>query len=322
MRRLLILLSVFAFIASACGGGSDSTDTTAADTTTESDSGAEAEEETAEPEPAPEEEAEAEPEPEPEEPADGNPLDALRVPQDFATIQEAVDAAEPGDLVLIDEGVYNESVVVETDNIVIRGVDRQTVVLDGEHSEEMANGIIVFSNGVAVENLTVKNYFSNGVFFTGDYDSDFILRGYRVSYVNALNNRVYGIYAFNAEYGLIDNTYAAGHTDSGYYVGQCQPCSAVLSNNLSEYNTLAYSGTNAGGDLFIVNNEFRMNRIGVTPNTLNSEELARSAARPSPATGSTATATPTPPRAATSGSSPTAWAWCCPGPTTTSSAGT
>ena len=274
MRRLLILLSVFAFIASACGGGSDSTDTTAADTTTESDSGAEAEEETAEPEPAPEEEAEAEPEPEPEEPADDNPLDALRVPQDFATIQEAVDAAEPGDLVLIDEGVYNESVVVETDNIVIRGVDRQTVVLDGEHSEEMANGIIVFSNGVAVENLTVKNYFSNGVFFTGDYDSDFILRGYRVSYVNALNNRVYGIYAFNAEYGLIDNTYAAGHTDSGYYVGQCQPCSAVLSNNLSEYNTLAYSGTNAGGDLFIVNNEFRMNRIGVTPNTLNSEELA------------------------------------------------
>ena len=321
MRRLLILLSVFAFIASACGGGSDSTDT-AAETTGDSDSAAEPEEETAEPEPAPEEDAEAEPEPEPEEPADDNPLDALRVPQDFATIQEAVDAAEPGDLVLIDEGVYNESVVVETDNIVIRGVDRQTVVLDGEHSEEMANGIIVFSNGVAVENLTVKNYFSNGVFFTGDYDSDFILRGYRVSYVNALNNRVYGIYAFNAEYGLFDNTYAAGHTDSGYYIGQCQPCNAVLSNNLSEYNTLAYSGTNAGGDLFIVNNEFRMNRIGVTPNTLNSEELApQRGARPSPATGSTATATPTPPRAATSGSSPMAWAWSCRGPTTTSSAG-
>ena len=94
----------------------------------------------------------------------------------------------------------------ETDNIVIRGVDRQTIVLDGEHSEEMANGIIVFSNGVAVENLTVKNYFSNGVFFTGDYDSDFILR-LPGDYVNALNNRVYGIYAFNAEYGLIDNTY-------------------------------------------------------------------------------------------------------------------
>ncbi|MEM8707251.1 MAG: hypothetical protein AAGE98_12390, partial [Actinomycetota bacterium] len=228
-----------------------------------------------EPEAAEEEPAEEPVEEEAEEaPADDNPLGALRVPQDYATIQEAVDAAEPGDLVLIDEGTYNESVVVETDNVVIRGVDRQTVVLDGMHSEEMANGIIVFGNGVAVENLTVQNYFSNGVFFTGDYDSDFILRGYRVSYVNALNNRVYGIYAFNAEYGLIDNTYAAGHTDSGYYVGQCQPCNAVLSNNLSEYNTLAYSGTNAGGDLYIVNNEFRMNRVGVTPNTLNSEELA------------------------------------------------
>lgn len=276
MRRLLLILSIFALFAAACGGGDD-TDT-ASDADTETDTVEESEPEAeAEPEPAPEPEPEEEPEPEPEpeeEPVDDNPLGALRVPQDYATIQEAVDAAEPGDLVLIDEGTYNESVVVETDNIVIRGVDRQTVVLDGEHSEEMANGIIVFSNGVAVENLTVQNYFSNGVFFTGDYDSDFILHGYRVSYVNALNNRVYGIYAFNAEYGLIDNTYAAGHTDSGYYVGQCQPCNAVLSNNLSEYNTLAYSGTNAGGDLYIVNNEFRMNRIGITPNTLNSEELA------------------------------------------------
>jgi nitrous oxidase accessory protein NosD len=280
MRRFLALLFTLALAAAACGSDPDEG---AGTSTGASEPGADTSEpeEQLDPEPDednPDEDNKVDEEPEPEaeaEPvADPNPLGALRVPEDYPTIQEAVDAAAPGDIVLIGEGVYNESVSVETDNIVIRGVDRQGVVLDGMHSEDLANGIIVFANGVAVENLTVQNYYSNGVFFTGDYDSDFLLEGYRISHVTALNNRKYGLYAFNATYGLIENSYAAGHTDSGYYVGQCQPCRVLLTNNISEYNTLAYSGTNAGGELYVVNNEFRLNRIGVTPNTLSSEELA------------------------------------------------
>src|ERR1700704_5701249 len=55
-----------------------------------------------------------------------------RVPQDYPTIQNGVDAANPGDLVLIDEGDYFESVFVTTPSITLRGVDRNTVVLDGK----------------------------------------------------------------------------------------------------------------------------------------------------------------------------------------------
>ncbi len=296
LRRLFVILIAFAAFASACGGGGDddssadaSSGDGAADTSddggddssddTGSDGGAGEDESTdddggdseADAGSGDDSEAATEPEPE-EEPAPD--YATLRVPDDFATIQEAVDAAQEGDLVLISPGVYHESVSVETDNLVIRGTDRNEVILDGEHKEDMANGVIVFANGVAVENLTVRNYFSNGVFFTGDYDSDFVLHGYRASYITAHNNRKYGIYAFNAEYGLIEHSYAAGHTDSGYYVGQCQPCMAVVQNNISENNTLGYSGTNAGGELYIVNNEFRHNRAGVVPNTLDSEELA------------------------------------------------
>ena len=198
--------------------------------------------------------------------------DALMVPDDYATIQEAVDAAKPGDLVLIGPGTYHEAVIVETDDIVIRGTDRNAVVIDGEHERE--NGFIVFSNGVAIENLTTHSHTSNGVFFTGDYGTDIIVDGYRASYVTAYNNGLYGIYAFNATNGLIEHSYGSGHPDSAFYIGQCNPCNAVIRNVLAENNALGYSGTNASGNLVIQDSEWRGNRIGMVPNTLDGEELA------------------------------------------------
>ncbi|MBD35917.1 MAG: hypothetical protein CL512_04035 [Actinobacteria bacterium] len=203
----------------------------------------------------------------------GDPLPyALRVPDDYDTIQDAVDDALPGDLILIAPGTYYESVIVETDDLVIRGLDRNEVIIDGEH--ERPNGFIVFSNGVAIENLTVHSHTSNGVFFTGDYGTDIIVDGYRASYVTAYNNGLYGIYAFNAQNGVFENSYGSGHPDSGFYIGQCNPCNAVIDNVISEHNALGYSGTNASDNIVIMNSIFRHNRLGVVPNTLDSEELA------------------------------------------------
>jgi plastocyanin len=104
-----------------------------------------------------------------------------RVPEDHRTIQAAVDAAKPGDLVLIGPGVYREEVKVRTPSLVIRGRDRNTVIIDGEFRR--ANAISVTADGVAVENLTVRNAKVNGLFWTG-------VIGYRASYVTATNNEV------------------------------------------------------------------------------------------------------------------------------------
>jgi len=196
----------------------------------------------------------------------------IRVPADHDTIQAAVDAAEPGDMVLISEGVYAEQVTIETDGLTVRGVDRNGTVLDGGGTLE--NGVMVLADGVAVENLTTRNYRSNGVLFTGDYGSGRTLRGYRVAYVTAADNGLYGIYAFNARGGLIEQSYASGHPDSGFYIGQCNPCDALIRNVIAEFNAVGYQGTNAGGNLVITSSVWARNRVGLQPNSSVKERLA------------------------------------------------
>jgi hypothetical protein len=218
----------------------------------------------------------------------------LRVPDEHATIQAAVDAAQPGDLVLIAPGTYRESVYIDTERVVLRGLDRDTVVLDGGY--ELADGILVASDGVAIENLTVMRYRQNGVLISGAFASasrpqparsgygspgevvygmgDAVVDGYRVSYVTAANNGLYGIYAFAARNGVFEHSYASGHPDSGFYVGQCRPCNALLRDLVAERNSIGYYGTNASGDVWVVGSVFRNNRLGIAPNSQDAERLA------------------------------------------------
>jgi hypothetical protein len=207
----------------------------------------------------------------------------LLVPQDYTTIQSAVDEARTGDLVLISPGTYSESVRIVQDNLVIRGLERNTVVIDG--GDELSNGFEVSGNSVAIENLTVKSFRQNGIIFSGAlrgppsndgvYGADEnTLDGYRVSYVTSFNNGLYGIYAFASKNGLIEHSYASGHPDSGIYVGQCRPCNVVIRSTNAENNAIGYYGTNASSNVWVIESVFRGNRLGITPNSQKAEMLS------------------------------------------------
>ena len=187
------------------------------------------------------------------------------VPEDYETIQDAVNASDPGDLVLIKPGIYYEEVVVNVPSITIRGWDRNKTIIDGEF--ERGNGILVAGvDGVSIENITARNALLNGFYWA-------TVKGYRGSYLTAYNNGDYGVYAFDAVDGVLDHSYATGSPDAGFYIGQCYPCDAIVNNVVSEYNGLGYSGTNSGGSLYITSSIFRNNKGGLAPNTLDSELL-------------------------------------------------
>ena len=187
------------------------------------------------------------------------------VPAEYPTIQSAVDASDPGDMVLIDEGVYFETVRVTTHGLTIRGTDRNDVVIDGEFVR--FNGIEVLgADGVVVENMTSMNNKGNGFFWAA-------ARGYRGSYLTAISNGDYGIYSFNSGDGLFEHSFGSGSPDAAFYIGQCNPCDAVLTDSIGEYSGLGYSGSNASTNIYIVNNLFRFNGTGMAPNSLDGELL-------------------------------------------------
>ena len=241
----------------------------------------------------------------------------------YTTIQAAVNAAKSGDWVLVAPGDYKETadltntpantdhghfgaVLVSTPNIHIRGLNRNTVVVDStkagapECSSKAAdqqfgavvdgkaigrNGVLVWkANNVSVDNLTTCNFLSgsgdagNGVWWNGGADTAKIgMKGYSGSYLTA-SSTYYGGENTAASYGIFSqdaagpatwsNIYGTNMNDSGMYVGACmQVCGITIDKAWMEYNALGYSGTNSGGAIVIKNSTFNNNEDGFDTNT-------------------------------------------------------
>ncbi|WP_120004520.1 right-handed parallel beta-helix repeat-containing protein [Nesterenkonia muleiensis] len=202
------------------------------------------------------------------------------VPQDAETINDAVDLVEPGGLIVIGPGTYEESVLIDVEDVTVRGEDRNEVVIDGGGVRPF--GISAIADGVSVENLTVTDHTFYGVLVTGLHDEngpaahggdgystfdpeDFPpVQRFRFDHITAYNNGLYGLYAFNAQQGTITESYASGHADSGIYVGQCQECWIDVSHNVAENNAVGFENANASELAGVRENRFTHNRVGMT----------------------------------------------------------
>jgi hypothetical protein len=204
----------------------------------------------------------------------------------YKTIQAAVNGSTHNDWVLIEPGVYTEEVKVTSaqQGLYIRGMDRNGVILDGQHKPkpEGSNGIEVFKTSfVWIENLTVRNFDratasgpgGNEIWWNGGEGSNRIgAHGWYGKYLTAYDdglNGGYGIFTNNEKKGEWENIYASGFNDSGMYLGACPECEARINKATMENNALGYSGSNSGGNLVIENSTFSHNTDGIAPNSEN-----------------------------------------------------
>lgn len=233
----------------------------------------------------------------------------------YSSVQAAVDAAHPGDWILIAPGVYHETgapgsgVLISKPGLHLRGMNRNSVVIDGTlpgfgacSADPAAqrlgggrNGIEVFKvDGVTIENLTVCNFLNgsgrggNQIWWNGGDGSGVIGMGrYHGAYLTAsttfysdLNNAAYGIFVSNAKGpGVIERSYASNMSDSSFYVGACPDCNAVLRAVHAQNSPQGFSGVNAGGHLVLELSEWDHNRVGIASTTLANDD------RPSPQNG-------------------------------------
>jgi hypothetical protein len=241
----------------------------------------------------------------------------------FRSIQAAVNAAKPGDWILIGPGDYHEQgvrgasepagVLIRTPRLHLRGMNRNRVIVDGtksgarpcssrpsdqEFTRRGRDGVEAFkASGVYIENLTVCNFLTdrstdegNEIWWNGGDGSGKIgLGSWWGDYITATSTYskgvrppygAYGIYVSNSRGpGVVDHSYASNMGDSGYYVGACRDCNAVITHAHAQFSALGFSGTNSGGKLILENSEFDHNKSGPTTNSENNDDA------PSPQSG-------------------------------------
>jgi hypothetical protein len=180
------------------------------------------------------------------------------------SIQKAVNAAKPGDTVLVAPGTFHESVKVTTPGLTLRGMGRSTVIMPSvkkaaNSCAEGGNGICVVGTknrnlqGVTIASLSVTGFARTGVFAMA---TDRLV----VRNVTAARNGVWGIAQERSVRGLIQDNTALDNGDAGVF----------LANTIKE----EAGATDTGGTL-IDHNRLQGNRVGLTVRRLRNLTVAR-----------------------------------------------
>lgn len=217
----------------------------------------------------------------------------IYVPDDYATIQEAVDAAVPGDEIIVRDGEYDESAIVEKDNITLKAENGfESVVLYGVVAfvgvtGGTVDGFICIGNGggitesgtifiVQSADVTVKN---NGVAWSIGliiFESiNCIVKDNVVWYTTPIGAIFVagGISAVAGSGHLISGNYAAQNGVSGIFVlgtGINVKNNVCVENGGAEgWDPINYSGIldvsfipGTGGNNHYMNNEATGNLFG------------------------------------------------------------
>jgi parallel beta-helix repeat protein len=198
------------------------------------------------------------------------------------SIQIAVDAAFPGDRIMVQPGTYHEigrscptdptkvcAVVVSKDDISLIAEPRSEQLAILESAGAQYNGIVFARPGsdtaqclnnatqhirrAKVSGFVVRNFDGSGIFLA-------CVDGWTIS-SNAVNdNKLYGIFPVLSSGGWINRNVATGSHDTGIYVGQSRD--VHVNNNVAHDNVSGFELENSQ-DVEVDHNESFNNTAGI-----------------------------------------------------------
>lgn len=128
-------------------------------------------------------------------------------------IQDAIDAANPGDVIEIEPGVYHETLTLDVSDLTLRGltVDGERPVLDGRGV--LSDGAIGSGSRLVLEGFDVRSYTANGIM---------INLGQQITFrdLGIHDTGLYGLYPVEVVGVLVEGSTVTGAKDAGIYVGQ------------------------------------------------------------------------------------------------------
>jgi parallel beta-helix repeat protein len=145
----------------------------------------------------------------------------IEVPNDYGTIQEAINNANPGDIIYVYNGNYSESITINKTDLKIIGESKKSTIVDLSGGKN----IRIVAGNTLIRGFTIKNASEYALFVESDdnviYDNIFdfnhggIYLGFLIGYTEVINNLIieneilnsifYGVYLHSACKNIIAN---------------------------------------------------------------------------------------------------------------------
>jgi parallel beta-helix repeat protein len=221
------------------------------------------------------------------------------------SIQDAVDAAQPGDTIVVGPGVYTATntvavVTVTTDDLTLVGhpqaVIDATGAQDGIAVGDRSVGCQVAAlTGFTIEGFTFKHAARAGLYMAN-------VDQYSATGGRYLDNEEYGPYPVCSTNGYVAFNFASGHNDAAIYLGQSSH--GVIEFNRVVDSQIGIEVENAS-DVVVRKNTVRRNTAGIfvvalpgldipaAARVLITENIVQSNNRPNSATGGNLALLPT-----------------------------
>jgi parallel beta-helix repeat protein len=182
------------------------------------------------------------------------------------SVQDALDAASPGDTVLLLPGTHVGGVEIRTPDITLRGTGRKTVLVPGDPAEPgrcAATGDGVCVNGTETEPLSgvrISRLAVQG--FTGAGIHAVRTTGVRISDTTTTANGTHGISVEYSTGSRVTGNTASDHPQAGVFVAEGDTAGTVVTGNLFTGNRTGVNVRRAT-HLTVEGNRFTGNCAGV-----------------------------------------------------------